>query len=305
MTNPLQASSAGGNPFETPRPRRIRMTQGILRVIVAMQCFGYAAGRLHHQVPDRLCELMLQGPAWPADQVARISDFVAYGLIVCGVTTLLRPSLPILLSLTAYAAGTAMAISQGAEGQLDKFAPALLATQSITPLALVLVDFWPPRVKPSLPMCLAATLLLKLAVVVALLAHGILCCEQALQGGPLWEMLQDAAQQTLRRQLPEENLRLFLAVWGGVEIGFALALLASRSRLAMAGCVIIGSLMALLPTMAHGEKGYHESLAMISLLGAPLALLIFHLTSVREQPPVYLPEIHRSGASSPGMPERK
>lgn len=290
MTNSLPAAESRANPFETPRPRYIRMTQGVLRVAVAVQCFGYAAARLHQHVPDRVCEFFLEGSDWPADQVARVADFVAYGLIVCGVMTLLRPTLPILLALVAYAAGTAIASGQEANSLSDRLAPALQATQIVIPLALMLIDFWPPRIKPTLPMCLASTLLLKLAVTIAFVAHGVLCCEQARVGGPLWELLREAAHQTFRRDLPVENLRSFLAIWGGVEIGFALALFTSRSRAAMVGCVVLGGLMAFLPTIAGGQHRYHESLIMVSLVAAPLALLVFHLTCVREQPPVYLPD---------------
>jgi len=280
------------NPFETPRPRRIRLTQGVLRVVVALQCFGMAAGHLHLREPDQFLEFLLHSRNLPAAQVTSLSDLVSYGLVVAGVLTLLRPITLVLLLLAAYQGGTAIAAAV-VDVPLAVVEAAAQATQIIVPIGLLLIDFWPPRIKPTLVMCLAATTLLKLAVAVTFLALGVLSLEQARQGGPLLEMVQQALQKSGRRQVSPEVVATWLSLLGAVEIGMVLALLSSRSRSVMAGCMLTGLLIAFLPTLAGGMSGYTESLRMISLAGAPMAILIFHLTSVREQPPIYLPEVRR------------
>jgi len=295
--NSLSETDSGANPFETPQPRRIRLTQGVLRVVVTLQCLGMATSRLHLHHADQFCEFLLQSRNVPAAQIASLSDLVAYGLVIGGVLTLLRPITLVLLLIAAYHGGTILATSV-AETPFVHLDAAAQATQVITPVALLLVDFWPPRVKPTLVMCLAATTLLKFAIAISFIALGCLCLEQARLGGPLLEMMQEAVRKSGRELLARDAAHSLLIPLGVVEIGMAIALLTSRSRAAMAGCSLVGLLAAFLPTLGAGMNGYPESLRMVSLAGGPVAILIFHLTSVREQPPIYLPE-RRSAMRKP------
>lgn len=279
------------NPFQTPRPRGIRLTQGVLRVVVALQCFGMAAAHLQHQQPDLFCELICRSRDLPGDQIANIADIVAYALVVCGVITLLRPATLILLPVIVYFAGTAVAPLVQSNTSATQLAAAAQATQIITPLALMLVDFWPPRIKPSLAMCLAATALLKLATAASFIAQGVICMDQSRRGGAAVELLHAAILQGIRSNFPAVDVPPILAALGVIQIGLAMALLSGRSRMVLAGCVIFGILMALMHTIADSPTGYSQTLIRISLAGAPLAVLMFHCTSIREQSPVYLPEI--------------
>ncbi|WP_437228602.1 hypothetical protein SH661x_000987 [Planctomicrobium sp. SH661] len=295
----------GQNPFETPRPRGIRVMQGALRVTVALQCFGIAAARLHHELPDQFINLLTQGRELPADQITHYSTLVAYGLIVCGIFTLLRPATLILFPLIIYQAGTAIATPVLSDLPAAQLEPAIQATRSIAPLALLLIDFWPPRIKTSLVMCLAASTLLKLATAVTFIAQGILFFDQARQGGPLLTQIHEALQHTIRESITLEQARVVLAGFSLLETGVAIALLTGRSRLVMAMCVAVGLLAAFLPTLADGTTGYSESLARISQAGAPLAILLFHIACVQEQPPIYLPEKRKIAMSPPGDPKKR
>jgi len=293
MTLPT-STSADTNPFEAPQPRDIRLTQVILRVVVAMQCFGMAAAHLHHQQPDLFCELILKSRDLPADQISNIADIAAYLLAACGVFTLLRPATLVLLPLIVYQAGTAIVPALQGDGLYSRCEPALQATQIAVPLALMLVDFWPPRIKPSLAMCLADMTFLKFATAAAFIAHGLICIDQARQGGPLLDLFHQAFRRGIRENFPLQDFQPVLATLGAIEVGLAVALFTGRSRLVMAACAATGLLIASVSIAAQGAQGYRQCLSQISLMGAPLASLVFHLTSVREQLPLYLPEIRKS-----------
>jgi len=261
--------------------------------VVAMQCFGMAAAHLQHQRPDLFCELILKSRDVPADQISQITDIVAYVLAACGVLTLLRSATLVLLPLLVYQAGTAIVPVLQGDGLYSRFEPALQATQIVVPLALMLVDFWPPRIKPTLAMCLAAMTFLKFATTAAFIAHGVICIEQARQGGPLLDLFHQAVQRGIRENFPLQDFQRVLATLGAAEIGLAFALFTGRSRLVMAACAATGLLIAFVSIVAQGAPGASLCLSQISLAGAPLAILVFHLTSVRDQLPIYLPEIRR------------
>lgn len=278
------------NPFETPRPAGVRLVQGTLRVVVAMQCWGLALARLHLGQRDLLCELLGQARNVPVDQIEHLSNIVASALIVCGALTLLRPCWPVLLAVIIYQAGSSIAGLLEDQGATAMLIPALQATRCVAPLALLLIDFWPPRLKCTLVLCLSAVVLLRLAVGVTFAAQGLNCLEQAVHGGALVEFVQRAAEHGLRQTLSEDQARQALAVIGACSAALALSLLSGRSRSVGALAVLWGLGMAFSPTLVYSQSGTAESLMRTSEAGAPLAVLFFWIFAVRENRPTFLAE---------------
>jgi hypothetical protein len=279
------------NPFESPRPRGVRTFQGALRVIVALQCFGLAASRLHLRNEDAFVQLLAPLAQLPADQVGTLSDFLAYGVLLCGVVTLLRPVNFILLALTGYLSASLLApVLTGEATTSTVLAQASQLTRPAAVLALLLVDFWPPRIKASLVMCLASTALLKLGAAISLIAWGYLAIEESRQGGELLRVFHEALLQITQRKLSDAQTSQSLGICGGVAIGLALSIMSGRSKGMLIASVLAGGLIAMIPTFADGKTGYAQTLAQLSLPGSPLAILIFMINCVREQPLKYLPE---------------
>lgn len=279
------------NPFESPRPRGVRTFQGALRVIVALQCFGLAASRLHLRNEDAFVQLLAPLAQLPADQVGTLSDFLAYGVLLCGVVTLLRPVNFILLALTGYLSASLLApVLTGEATTSTVLAQASQLTRPAAVLALLLVDFWPPRIKASLVMCLASTALLKLGAAISLIAWGYLAIEESRQGGELLRVFHEALLQITQRKLSDAQTSQSLGICGGVAIGLALSIMSGRSKGMLIASVLAGGLIAMIPTFADGKTGYTQTLAQLSLPGSPLAILIFMINCVREQPLKYLPE---------------
>lgn len=299
MATQTSSTTDSQNPFESPRPRGVRMLQGALRVVVALQCFGMAAARLHLRHDDAFAQLIAPLAQLPADQISTVSDFLAYSLILCGVITLLRPVSLILIALAAYISVTILApvFAADPEASLTLLQAGQL-TRPASVLALMLVDFWPPRMKPSLVMCLASTALLKLATAISFIAWGYLAIEESRTGGELLDIFRQAIFQLTQRKLPMEGASQTLGVCGGVVIGLALAIMSARSKGVLIASILAGGLIAMIPTFAHGPTGYALTLVQLSLPGAPLSILIFTINCIREQPLKYLPEKRKASSAA-------
>jgi hypothetical protein len=294
----FRMSEPNHNPFETPRPGGMRLLQGTLRVVVACQCFGLAAARLHQQRPDLLCEFVGKARNIPADQIGHIANLIAYGLIVCGVITLLRPATFVLLPVTIYQAALPVAILMQSSGLAARLAPALHATAIVVPLALLFVDFWPPRLKPGLVSCLAAVSFLKLGSVISLTGWSILFLNQCQHGGPLAEQLQQILARTMDRALDLDQARAGLGILGAISAALALSLLSGRNRPIAACAALFGLGLAASETLAHGSAGYDLTLMRLSEAGAPLGVLVFWMNAVREQKVVYIAEAPPKAAAT-------
>jgi hypothetical protein len=268
----------------------MRLLQGTLRVVVALQCFGLAAARLHQQRPDLLCEFLGKARNIPSDQISHIANLVAYGMIVCGVVTLLRPATFILLPVIVYQAALPVAILMQGSGTAAMLAPALHATGIVVPLALLFVDFWPPRLKPGLISCLAAVSFLKLGTVISLTGWSILFLDQCQHGGALVEQLQQVLLRAFNRSLDVEQAQRALGILGALSAALALSLLSGRNRPIAAFAALFGLGLAASETLAAGSAGYDQTLVRISEAGAPLGVLIFWMKAIREQKVIYVAE---------------
>ncbi|SFJ37913.1 hypothetical protein SAMN05421753_11959 [Planctomicrobium piriforme] len=273
--------------------------QGTLRVVVGMYCFGVAAARLHQLRPDRVVEFLGRPGNLPEGQVNQFGDLLAYGMILCGVLTLLRPISLVLIAIVVYAAAASVAGMFDDQNARAHWTPALEATRWMAPLALLLIDFWPPRVRPTLVLCLSAVGLLRMTTAAMFLAQGIICIDQCQHGGAWADLVQSVALNGFQRTIDADVSQRCLGIVGGVNFAVAACLMTSRNPVVPLLATIWGGLMAFSYTLAGARAGYDQTLLRASEWGAPLIVTIFQSLSVKDHKPDYVPEI-TSPPKSPG-----
>lgn len=278
------------NPFETPSPRGIRLVQATLRVGCAVQCFGLAAGQLHWHRPWPLFEAL--GPVYglATDQLAHAQQITAYGLLACGLLTLLRPCWLVLLPVLILQCANALGPAISAESWWPWALTARWSAACVVPAALLLVDLWPPRVKPTLVLALSAISLLRLGTVATFAIEGARSLLQYQSGGDFAGYLSQAVQRSFRWEMPAEMSRNLVGAAGAASCALALCLLVGRSRGVAVLCVLWGTALASIHTLALGPAGYDLTLTRAGDAAAPLAILLFWLLAVRESGPEYLPQ---------------
>lgn len=294
-----------GNPFQTPPPKGIRLLQGTLRVIVAVQCWGLAAGRLHHRRITPLSELLDEAYQIGPQALGRVEDAVALALVVCGLITLLRPMTLVLIPVILWQITLAVTAVIAGEGTLPALEPALQAVRIVVPLTLLTIDFWPPRISPTLLVTLTSMTLLRLAMALTFVGHGVIALVQFRQGGDWVELLILTVREGVHREISPEVARVLLAAMGAMNVALSLALLSSRNRAIALWMACWGFLTAFSHTVAYGIDGYDLTLLHIADGGAPLTVLLFWLTAVREQKPVLLPEPRSAPDDSPPNRDRE
>lgn len=274
------------SPFDDPVPRGLRVVQATLRIAVALECWGLAAARLAHGDDWGLTSLMTQQLGFNAVMAEASLDNVARGLVLCGLLTLFRPCWPVLLPVTVCFAAVSAA------GPLLGTAPHQPATHAVrylTPLALLLLDFWPPHVKFSLGRAIVAFLFLRLGIVMSFAAQGWLAINQSRAGGPLVQQLETALSRVLQWTSTTAQTQTVLGVIGGLYIGLALGLLLVRSRGIAALLTLCGGLAAMTYVIAGGPTAWDQTLLHAVSAGAPAALFLHWWLAVKEQPAITVP----------------
>ena len=279
------------NPFETPSPKGIRLVQATLRVVVAIQCWGYAAGHLHQGKGYLFLALLKSNYKFSDQQVVLFTDYAAYALIGFGVVTLLRPMWLILMPLTIWQTGMAASLLVLHPGTASQLEMAEQAVRFVVPTALLVIDFWPPRVKPTLAFCLSSIRMLRLATAVTFFGQGVMALSQFQNGGEFVDLVTLSAQNLFDKAMEPAQARQILAVIGIVDIVLAVSLMSSRNRFVAFLLVLWGLVTAASYTFAYGFQGYDLTLIRIGSAGAPLAVLTFWLTAYKEQEPIILPEL--------------
>ena len=80
--------ATANSPWEHPDPRGLPAVQGVLRVVVAIQCWGAAAELLQSTTPSDLSRLLFQGMSTGATEGVQFDRIVGVALLVCGLVTL-------------------------------------------------------------------------------------------------------------------------------------------------------------------------------------------------------------------------
>lgn len=274
------------SPFDDPVPRGYPVVLATLRIAVAVQCWGAAAGWLHGHDDYGLTGYLVSAGRFTDVWVATALDRVSWALAACGLLTLVRPCWPVLLPVTAW---FSLIAAVGPAAEQDPLRPCLQSVRYLAPFSLMLLDLWPPRVKFSLGRCLVGLFLLRLGSVLTFGAHALLALDQSRRGGPLEDLLTATCQQAAQLSLTPDQARAALGIIGGLELGLTLGLLLSRSRTMAFLMTGWGALAAMSHVLAYGPQQFYQVLLEASHAGAPCALGLYWWLAVKEQPPILRP----------------
>ncbi len=256
------------------KPSGIGWVITTLRVVVAAQCFGVALQGLQGDASS-LSVGLAQDLGWSMDRATAFDRNAAWGMALCGVLTLLRPSWIVLLPVTAWMLAAAWVPILGQTEPSARLIPLEHAVCAVAPLALMLLDFWPPRLKTYLGRCFFSLWLMRLAVVATFVGIGLLALLQATDGGPLLDLVGSLSGR-FDTELTDHSTRLALGVAGGVSLGLAVSVLLSRSRAVLLASGVWGLMLAFSHVLAGGPLALPEFLVRIAIGGVPLTMLLYY-----------------------------
>lgn len=266
------------------RPRGLPVLKATLRVVVAVQCFGAAAKILSMDIQSRIAGFLVSDLGRAQEQASQLDQYAAYGLMACGVLTVLRPCWPVLLPVCVWFAGSALVPFVRGEESLPGMSPLLEASRYGAPLALLLLDFWPPSLKSHLGRTVVSMWLLRLAAAATFAGHGLLALQHSMQGGELLDLLTVTCDKALGWEMAPAQGKWVLAIIGGIDIGLALNVLVSRSKIVVLGMAVWGLMTAAAYLVQLGPQAYPEALLRIAAGGIPLVVLLYWSLSIKEPP---------------------
>jgi len=280
--------ATANSPWEHPEPRGLAVVQGLLRVIVAVQCWGAAAQQLQAKSTSDLAQALFAGLGELSPvpvQFDRISGVV---LLAAGLLTLVRPAALAVLAIVAWFAAQLLSTATG-NATSTAFSVSEQLVRVGAPFALALIDWWPPKLAFSLGRFLFALGLLKLTLCLSLGGQALRALV-SIPDRPQFTALVEKAASKLPGE-PWSPLRLDMAVGvlGGIDLAVAICLLVTRSRAVAIGGALWIAFRTTLWTIALGPDGYAETLIRAGLVGSPLVLAAFSILAVRESKPQILP----------------
>jgi hypothetical protein len=261
----------------------------MLRVVVAIQCWGAAADRLHGRSISDFARHAFQGLDPASAEAIQFDRFVAIALLLMGLLVLVRPAWVALLAVLGWFTVQAVGALTAADGTTNWIVPAEQLVRIMAPLSLALIDWWPPKLKFSLGRFLFAMGLLRIAATVSIAAGGV---SMLISGGDPSRLLPLAKKALVMigsADPSDATAGMAMGLIGGIDLGMALSLIATRSR----GVAVLVGLWSVwricLWTLAYGPQGYSETLLRVAQAGAPLAMAAFSYLAVKEAPPQILP----------------
>lgn len=267
------------------RPRGLPVLKATLRVVVAVQCLGAAGRVLSMGAESTIARFLMFNQGWTEARALQVDQYGAYALIACAILTLLRPCWPVLLPVTAwFAATSAMAVIRD-EGAVPVLEPFEHAARYGAPLALLLLDFWPPTLKSHLGRTALCMWILRLAAAATFAGHGIVALLHGMEGGHFVDLLTAFCEKVLGRQISEGDARWALAVIGGIDLGLAVNVVVSRSKPVVLYMAFWGFATASTRIVLMGLEAWPEVLIRAANGGIPLVLLLYWTLSIR-QPPI-------------------
>ncbi len=280
--------ATANSPWEHPEPRGLAVVQGLLRVVVAVQCWGAAAQQLQATSTSELARALFAGLGETSPVPVQFDRVAGIALLAAGLLTLVRPTAVAVLAIVAWFGAQLISTATG-----DAASLAFSMTEQLVrvgaPFALALIDWWPPKLAFSLGRFLFALGLLRLTLVLSLGGQALRELV-SIPDRPQFTALIDQAVMKcgLERWSP---LRVDMAVGalGGVDLAVAICLLVNRSRFVAIGSSIWLAFRMSLWTIALGPNGYAESLVRAGLVGGPLVLAAFSILAVREGKSEILP----------------
>jgi hypothetical protein len=273
------------SPFDDPVPRGLNVVLATLRIVVALQCWGLAANWLHAGDDSGFIEFLTRHDRFTQPMVEQALTRTSWGIAACGALTLVRPCWPVLLPVVGWF-GFAAFVAAVTRHPLE---PAEQAARIMTPLTLLLLDFWPPRPKFSIGLAAVAIFLLRLGAAAAFIGHGLAALQQARDGGNFVELITGSLENVLHRTVTTAQAQQALGVIGGLDIGLGVGLLLTRSRTIALSMAFCGTLAAASWVLAYGPDAWRLVLLRAADGGAPFALFLYWFLALKELPPITLP----------------
>lgn len=276
--------------FDQPEARGLRLIIGTLRVVVSAQCFGAGALRFLRPGESNIAALLSAGQRVDTALLPTVDQVTGGILIACGIFSLTRPCWPILGPLVVFFFSDSVAkLGQGEHWTLY-VEPIEHAVRIATPLALLLVDWYPPKSKFSLWRFMSAGTVIRQATAATFLGHGVIALHSALHGGAFALLIQGASWHLTDRSLPDEVVSYALVAIGAIDIAVALNLMLTRSRAVAVYMVSWGFLTAASRVFVFdGLEGVAEMIVRFANGGAPLVVFLYWTLAIREREHVILP----------------
>jgi hypothetical protein len=274
------------SPFDDPVPRGNNVFLATLRIAVTLGCWGAAAARLAAGDQFGLLDPLVDSAGFSTAAANGLLDKLAWGLVLCGLLTLVRPCWPVLLPVTVW---FALLAAIGPALHQRPIQPVTHALRYLGPLALLVIDLWPPRIKFSLGRAMVGHFFLRMGIVLTFAGEGLVALLQSRLGGPLVTQLANGLSSVFRADLTTEQVQTTLAVIGGVYVGLALGLLLVRSRAIALLMTLVGCLGAMSYVVGQGPHAWPQALLHMPVAMAPLALFLHWWLAVKEQPAITVP----------------
>lgn len=276
-------------------PRRL----AIISLIFALLARAVGLGQKYlwgeFETESSLFELLLFDWRQPEDFSQRIDDLgvTAYvtSAILAGVTIWFVTSRPssaprlrrrattisvlCLVVCLIWEVLTLAAKTYRGDAYWPQMVPASYALRVAVPLALLA---W--AVGRGIKAATIGEWILRVGTALTFAGHGL----EAIVASPEFTtMVISVGQNLLGWQWAQESVELALRVIGTIDLVFAVAILGMRSRLLAGYGAFWGAVTALARALADGWLGLPETLLRLVHIGAPLGLLLYWSTAVRDQ----------------------
>jgi hypothetical protein len=271
------------------RPRGLTPIKTTLRVTVAVQCLGAAAQLLSGGVSP-VADFLIINVEWPQENAGQLDEIVGYVLVACGVVSLLRPTWAVLLPVTVWfiAVAAVPLIRTVSPASISEFLAHAL--RCLSPLGLLILDFWPPTLKSHLGRTIVGMWILRVATAAAFAGLGMLAVLDSVTSGPALELVEAIADHAIDVNLSESAARSCLGVIGGIHLAFAINVFFTHSKPILVCLAVWGFLFAFAQMVRLGVAGYPESLVSFADGGVPIVLWLYYSLSMKEYPPEVVAE---------------
>lgn len=274
------------SPYDDPVPRGWKFVQGALRVAVALQCAGAAIAEWKAVDDSPVLALLRSTYQLPDELIPRFGTFAAYGLGIAALLTLMRPNWPLLLVMTLWFAASAAAPAVDDAGWLVTLEQ---VTRVSTPLVLLLVDFWPPPLSFSIGRATVALGILRVGIIASLAARIGRLWGECAHPGDWSSLLEQCVRHVDAGSAGATPVVQLLVIVLAVDAALGFSLLISRSRPAAMLLALWHVALGSLPLIAFGPDALDACLLQSAAAGAPLALGLYWICAVKEQPAIIVP----------------
>ena len=275
------------SPWEHPEPRGLAVVQGLLRVVVAVQCWGAAAQQLQARSTSDLARALFGGLGETSPVPVQFDRVAGVVLLAAGLLTLVRPAAVAVLAIVAWFGAQLISTATG-DAESIAFSVSEQLIRVGAPFALALIDWWPPKLAFSLGRFLFALGMLRLTLCLSLAGQAFRELLSIPDRPQFALLIEKAVQKCAAEPWSPQRVDMAVGVLGGVDLAVAICLFTRSRAISILAAVWLTFRLSLW-TIALGPDGYAESLVRAGLIGAPLVLAAFSILAVREGKTEILP----------------